>query len=274
MVISRKLKVGSLQEDAAAIKEMLGFAEETATKVRKIALDWFRHPLNIDTKADESPVTIADRSVEQAVRQAIKTRFPEHGILGEEYGTSHADAEFVWSIDPIDGTRSFISGSPLWGLLLALLHRGKPVLGIIDIPCTSERWVGAHERACTFSGEPCHTSRTESLDKAILYTTTPDIFQGAETEAFERLSRAAYLRRFGGDCYNYGLLASGHIDLVMEAGLQPYDYLAMAPVIEQAGGVITDWSGRALTMHSGGQVLASANPHLHARALALINAGG
>lgn len=254
----------------AILDEMLGFAEDIATQVRSIALDWFRKPLTIDTKADESPVTIADRSVEQAIRQAIAQRFPEHGILGEEYGLSHSEAEFVWSIDPIDGTRSFISGHPLWGSLLALLHRGKPVLGVIDIPSTGERWTGSVHRGSLFSGRPCRTRATRSLDEAILYTTTPDIFNDQELPAFERVSRAAHLRRFGGDCYNYGLLASGHIDLVLEAGLQPYDYLAMAPIIEQAGGIVTDWSGNALTMHSSGQVLASANPALHEQALALV----
>lgn len=257
--------------DHATLDAMLGFAEETATKVRAIALDWFRKPIAIDTKADESPVTIADRSVEQAIRRAIAERFPEHGILGEEYGLSHSDAEYVWSIDPIDGTRSFISGYPLWGSLLALLRHGKPVLGVIDIPCTGERWTGSIHRGSLFSGRPCRTRSTQSLGEAILYTTTPDIFGDGELQSFERLSRAVHLRRFGGDCYNYGLLASGHIDLVLEAGLQPYDYLAMAPIIEQAGGIVTDWSGNALSMHSSGQVLASANPALHEQALALVH---
>jgi histidinol phosphatase-like enzyme (inositol monophosphatase family) len=259
------------EEDAAVLDDMLGFAEETATRVRAIALNWFRKPLAIDTKADESPVTIADRSVEQAIRQAIAERFPEHGILGEEYGLSHSDAKYVWSIDPIDGTRSFISGYPLWGSLLALLREGKPVLGVIDIPCTGERWTGSIHRGSRFAGQPCRTRDTQSLADATLYATTPDIFHGAEIQAFERLSRAVHLRRFGGDCYNYGLLASGHIDLVLEAGLQPYDYLAMTPIIEQAGGIVTDWSGRALSMRSGGRVLASASRTLHEQALALVN---
>lgn len=272
MDISREFTVNRLQENSASINEMALFAQEIATDVRRIALKWFRRPLDIDTKADESPVTIADRAVEQALRDAISARFPEHGILGEEFGLNHVDAEFVWSIDPIDGTRSFISGSPLWGSLLALLHHGKPVIGLIDIPATSERWVGVDQSHCTFADKPCSTRKTSALANAILYSTTPDTFNETEAPIFEKLSRAVYLRRFGGDCYSYGLLASGHIDLVVEAGLQPYDYLALAPIIEQAGGVITDWSGRPLNMQSKGQVLASANPALHQKALALIQA--
>ena len=258
--------------DPAQLAEMGRYAEEIATEARQIALQWFRHPLAIDTKADESPVTIADREVEQALRRAIGRRYPGHGILGEEFGLDHTDAEFVWSIDPIDGTRSFISGNPLWGSLLALLHRGSPVFGLIDIPATGERWTGMQGRAATFGGQPCRTRDTATLHRAILYATAPEIFNAEEFRAFEKLTGSVYLRRYGGDCYSYGLLAAGHIDLVMEAGLQPYDYLALAPVITAAGGVITDWQGRPLHMGSGGQVLAAANPALHAQALERIGA--
>ena len=253
--------------DPSQLAEMGRYAEEIATEARQIALQWFRHPLAIDTKADESPVTIADREVEQALRRAIGRRYPGHGILGEEFGLDHTDAEFVWSIDPIDGTRSFISGNPLWGSLLALLHRGNPVFGLIDIPATGERWTGMQGRAATFGGQPCRTRDTATLDRAILYATAPEIFNAEEFRAFEKLTGSVYLRRYGGDCYSYGLLAAGHIDLVMEAGLQPYDYLALAPVITAAGGVITDWQGCPLHMGSGGQVLAAANAALHAQAL-------
>ncbi|MEO6985723.1 MAG: histidinol-phosphatase [Paralcaligenes sp.] len=264
--------MNNFQAEDASLAEMAHFAQEITTEVRQIALKWFRHPLTIDTKADESPVTIADRQVEQALRAAISRRYPQHGILGEEYGLDNTDAEFVWSIDPIDGTRSFISGHPLWGCLLALLHRGQPVLGLIDIPSTSERWLGVGQQPTVFAGQPCRTRGTTSLDSAILYSTTPDIFTGSEVRAFESLSQSVYLRRFGGDCYSYGMLASGHIDLVMEAGLQPYDYLAVAPIITGAGGIITDWKGEPLGLQSGGQVLASANAALHQQALARIAA--
>ncbi|VVD73250.1 histidinol-phosphate phosphatase [Pandoraea pneumonica] len=253
-----------------SLQALSDFAELLADEVRPLSLGWFRRRLDIDVKADESPVTIADRNVEQALRRRIAEQFPEHGILGEEFGAAHADAEFVWSIDPIDGTRSFISGFPLWGTLLAVTHRGTPVVGVIDMPVQAERWVGRLRQGAWLNGSACRTSDVTRLSDATVYATSPDIFQGAEADAFARLSHAVKTRRFGGDCYCYALLASGHIDLVMEASLQPYDYLALAPVIEAAGGVITDWDGRALTLNSRGRVLAAANAELHRAALAVI----
>lgn len=251
---------------------LAAFAVELAQAVRPISRRWFRHPLEIESKADLSPVTIADREIEQALRQRIAERFPLHGILGEEFGLAHGEAEYVWSIDPIDGTRSFISGYPLWGTLLALLHHGVPVLGVIDVPVLNECWVGVRGLGTHLNGEPCHTGARGNLSDATLYATTPDIFDAAELAVFDALSRRVGMRRFGGDCYSYALLAAGHVDLVMEAGLQPYDYLALAPVIEGAGGVITDWQGRALTLSSGSRVLAAANPELHRQALDVIRA--
>lgn len=253
-----------------SLQALSDFAETLADEVRPLSLGWFRRRLEIDLKADESPVTIADRNVEQALRRRIAERFPTHGILGEEFGSAHADAEFVWSIDPIDGTRSFITGFPLWGTLLAVLHRGSPVVGVIDMPVQAERWVGRYRQGAWLNGAACTTSKITRLSDATVYATSPDIFQGAEADAFARLSGAVRSRRFGGDCYAYALLASGHIDLVMEASLQPYDYLALAPVIEAAGGVITDWDGQPLTLHSRGRVIAAANAALHREALAVI----
>lgn len=259
----------------AAVTEYAAFAASLADAVRPLSLGWFRRRLAVDDKADESPVTIADREVETALREAIARRYPSHGIWGEEFGKQGVDAEFVWSVDPIDGTRSFITGHPLWGTLLALLHRGRPVVGVIDIPATGERWVGINDvaggvREARFGGAPCATSPVTALADATVYATSPDIFDADEAVRFEQLTKAVNRRRFGGDCYAYGLLASGHIELVMEAGLQTYDYLAVAPVIEAAGGVITDWEGKPLTLESQGRVLAAANAELHAAALACI----
>lgn len=255
--------------------EFAAFAATLADAVRPLSLGWFRRRLAVDDKADESPVTIADRQVETALREQIAARYPAHGIWGEEFGKLNPDAEYVWSVDPIDGTRSFITGHPLWGTLLALLHNGRPVVGVIDIPATGERWVGVNDTAAglceaRFDGHPCATSPVTSLAEATVYATSPDIFDAAEYAQFERLTKAVSRRRFGGDCYAYGLLASGHIELVMEAGLQTYDYLAVAPVIEAAGGIITDWDGQPLTLESQGRVLAAANAQLHAAALACI----
>ncbi|ODP32380.1 histidinol-phosphatase [Pandoraea sp. ISTKB] len=264
----------------AAVSEYAAFADFAASladAVRPLSLGWFRRRLAVDDKADESPVTIADREVETALREKIAERYPSHGIWGEEFGKRGVDAEFVWSVDPIDGTRSFITGHPLWGTLLALLHNGQPVVGLIDIPATGERWIGVNDvaagvREARFGTERCTTSPVTSLADATVYATSPDIFDAAEYARFDRLTKAVSRRRFGGDCYAYGLLASGHIELVMEAGLQTYDYLAVAPVIEAAGGVITDWDGKPLTLTSQGQVLAAANAELHAAALASIRA--
>ena len=262
----------SVAIDAGQLRDLAAFAESLATAVRPVSCRWFRHTLQVDTKADESPVTIADREVEAALRQRITARFPEHGILGEELGRSHVDAEYVWSLDPIDGTRSFISGHPLWGTLIALLHRGTPVLGVIDMPVLDERWVGIEGKPTRFNGAVCRTSAQRDLAQASLYSTSPDLFRNDGNAAFERLSQAVHMRRFGGDCYSYALLAAGHVDLVFETELQPYDYLALTPVIEGAGGTITDWSGAALGMGSDGRVLAAANAPLHAQALAVVGA--
>lgn len=252
---------------ADALLALSLFAQSLADQVRPVSRRWFRSALQVDLKADESPVTRADREVETALRRAINQHFPQHGIFGEEYGASQPDAEFTWSVDPIDGTRSFISGHPLWGTLLAALYRGKPVVGVIDIPMLNERWLGVQGAATLFNGEQCHTSDCTALARATLYTTSPDLFSGTDAKAFDALSHAVGMRRFGGDCYSYGLLASGHIDLVVEAGLQPYDYLALTPVIEGAGGIITDWAGQPLGLESQGRVVAAATPELHQQAI-------
>lgn len=247
-----------------------GLAHELADEARSLALRYFRTRLDIIDKADESPVTIADREVEAAMRKRIGARYPGHGIFGEEHGQAATDADFVWVLDPIDGTRSFISGSPLWGILIALLWRGRPVLGLIDAPVTGERWFGVAGQGTALNGVTARASRCETLADACLYATSPDIFDADGWERFERVRKQTRMRRFGGDCYSYGLLASGHIDLVIESGLQPYDYLATVTVLEQAGAVVTDWEGQPLTMASNGNVLAAATPALHAKALKVL----
>ncbi len=257
---------------AQQLAAYVAFAQTLADRVRPLSRKWFRHALTVDTKADESPVTQADREVEAALREAIASHHPDHGIFGEEFGASHTEAEFVWSLDPIDGTRAFISGNPLWGTLLALLHGGRPVLGLIDIPMLDERWVGAVQTPARLNGQACSTSGCAELADAILYATSPDIFTGGELGAFDVLAARTRMRRFGGDCYSYGLLASGHVDLVVEAGLQPYDYLALMPVIEGAGGVMTDWTGQPLGLGSQGRVIAAATPTLHRQAMQVLGA--
>jgi histidinol phosphatase-like enzyme (inositol monophosphatase family) len=247
--------------------EALDFAQDLAGQARSIALRWFRHRPAMEMKADASPVTVADREVEQFLRTEIHNRYPDHGLLGEEYGVEAGNAPILWCIDPIDGTRSFVSGNPLWGCLIAVLDEGEPVFGIVEIPCTRERWVGVRGRGAWLNGERCHTRTLDTLEASILYTTSPDTFAGEDARAFDRLSAQVHLRRFGGDCYAYAMLARGMIDLVVEVGLKPYDYLAVVPVIQEAGGVITDWQGRPLGTDSDGRVVAASNPTLHRLAL-------
>ncbi|YBV93965.1 histidinol-phosphatase (plasmid) [Phyllobacteriaceae bacterium JZ32] len=245
------------------------FAVELADTARPLALSYFRTPLDVISKVDESPVTIADRAIEKHLREMIETRFPDHGIYGEEFGVKEGNA-FTWVLDPIDGTKSFITGFPLFGTLISLTFEEKPFCGLIDVPATGERWLGQPGET-RFGGKPVRTSGCETLSGARFYTTSPDMFEGKEAECFERLSRATKLRRFGGDCYIYGLIASGHCDIALETGLQPYDYMALVPVVTGAGGSITDWQGNALSIHSDGRVLASASPKLHDEALSLLN---
>jgi inositol-phosphate phosphatase / L-galactose 1-phosphate phosphatase / histidinol-phosphatase len=234
------------------------------------SLRLFRTPLDVIAKADESPVTQADRAAETAMREILAAERPGDGIFGEEHGLERLEAERVWVLDPIDGTRSFITGSPLWGTLIALVRGGRVELGMIDMPVLGERWIGQAGRGAERNGQPVHAGACREVARARIVTTSPDIFDAAGWQAFDRLSRCCAMRRFGGDCYGYAQLAGGTIDLVVEAGLQPYDYLGPAGLIEAAGGVISDWQGRPLGIGSDGRVLAAATPELHRQALALL----
>ncbi|MEI4474107.1 histidinol-phosphatase [Frigidibacter sp. MR17.24] len=247
------------------------FAADVADGARAMALSYFRKPLEVDAKEDRSPVTVADREIEAFMRARIAESFPAHGVFGEEQDPERLDSPDVWVVDPIDGTKSFVTGHPLFGNLMALLREGRPFLGQIEMPALGERWQGVSGAPTLFNGAPCRTSDCRDLSAALAYTTDPMLFVDEDRRAYDALFGAVRLLRFGGDCYNYGLLASGHCDLVLEIGLQPYDYLPLVSVIEGAGGVITDWSGRALGLNSGGDVLASATPELHAQMLALLD---
>jgi len=215
-------------------------------------------------------VTVADRAAEEAMRVLIEARFPDHGIIGEEFGRVREDAEFVWVLDPIDGTKSFISGVPLFGTLIALTRAGHPILGIIDQPISHERWVGVVGHRTTLNGAAIRSRSCPGLAAATLFATTPDMFRGSDAEAFARASAAVKLTRFGADCYAFGLLAAGFIDLVLEASLKPYDFCAMVPIVEGAGGVATDWRGRSLDLASDGHILVAGDRSAHAAALALL----
>jgi len=238
----------------------------------EIIRPYFRKPLAVDDKADLSPVTVADRAAEQAMRSLIESRFPEHGIIGEEFGRVREHAEFVWVLDPIDGTKSFISGVPLFGTLIALARNRRPILGIIDQPISRERWVGIAERPTTLNGAAVRCRACPALTTATLFATTPDMFEEADADAFARVSIAVKLTRFGADCYAYGLVAAGLIDLVLEASLEPYDFCAMVPIVEGAGGIATDWRGAGLDLASDGRILVAGDRRIHRAALDLIGA--
>ncbi len=245
----------------------LNLASHLADVGGVIARKHFRSDVDIVDKADLSPVTVADLEIEAAMRPLIEEAFPEHGIFGEEHGKTRIDAEYVWVLDPIDGTQGFVTGKPLFGSLIALALNGKPVVGVIDAPATGERWIGAVKQPTTFDGQEVRSRKCRTLADAWLYATSPHMFEGESLAAFERLRGQVKKTNYGADCYAYGLLANGSVDLVCEASLQPYDFMALVPVIEGAGGVITDWEGRALGISSGDRVLAAGDATVHAAAL-------
>ncbi len=247
-------------------------AHRLADAAGAIARRYFRQPVDVDTKPDRTPVTVADREAEATMRAADRAAdFLTTAFSAKNMARSRADAPRVWVLDPIDGTKSFIAGIPLFGILIALVEDGAPVLGVIDQPISRERWLGAAGQATTRNGAPVRSRTCAAIAGASLYATSPDMFGGDEP-AFARLKSAVKTTRFGADCYAYAQLASGFIDLVVEADLKPYDYCALAPVITGAGGSITDWQGNALGLTSDGRVIAAGDPGLAAQARAVLAA--
>lgn len=258
---------------APAVPEaFIALAGRMADAARAAVMPHFRaRALAVDDKADSSPVTAADRECERTLRALVAREQPEHGVVGEEMAATRADAEWVWVIDPVDGTKAFVTGKPLFGTLIALLHRGRPLLGIIDHPAIGVRYVGIAGRPSTRNGQAIRVRACGALKDAWLYATTPEMFRpGAEAEAFARLKKKVKHPVFGAECLAYGLLAEGFVDLVCEATMKPVDYLPLVAVVEGAGGVITDWRGRPLALDSPGQVLAAGDPGRHKDALAVL----
>ena len=241
-------------------------ADAAGAVVRK----YYRVPLTVESKADASPVTVADREAEQALRAMIRAAYPEHGIEGEEFAGERADAEFVWRLDPIDGTKSFVIGRPLFGTLIALTRGDRPILGVIDQCILGERWLGVAGRGSTWNGTPIRVRACPTLGQAVLSVTSPQMFSAAERAVVARLESAVRFPVYGGDCYAYGLLAMGLIDLIVEADLDVHDFMALVPVIEGAGGIVTDWHGGALTSRSDGRIVAAGDPKVHESALKLL----
>jgi len=249
-----------------------------ADTARQETLPRFRKGGEVFNKAGIwfDPVTDADREAERAQRRMIEAVFPKHGIIGEEFGEERSDAEYRWVLDPVDGTRSFVCGLTSWTTLIAFEHYAKPIISVIDQPYTDERWIGANGK-CSFQRGAdktfVTTSDVKSLSKARLSTTDPRktaYFTSREAAAFDEVAKKAQLTRFGLDAYAYAVLASGQLDLVIEAGLQHYDWAALVPVVEGAGGIVTNWSGDPLGSDERGEVLAAATPELHAEVLALL----
>ena len=267
------LAVMTATPSSTEISDLTTFAEELADLSGKAILPHFREKILIHNKLGEGgfdPVTEADREAERVIRARIKLRFPSHGVMGEEYGHETGTSPYTWVVDPVDGTRAFMCGMAQWGTLIALNDGERPIVGVLDQPYTRERWVAsnghtrfrhAHGETLSLKTRPC-----SNLKEAVLSTTSPvGYFSDAEQKAFWALSAQARLTRFGGDCYAYGLLAMGFIDVIVESTLQPWDIQALIPIIENAGGVVTTWDGGPA--QDGGRVVACGDAKLHAAVL-------
>jgi histidinol phosphatase-like enzyme (inositol monophosphatase family) len=253
---------------------LLDAAHRLANAASSVTLLHFRTNAAADHKGGGQfdPVTAADKGAEAVIREILAREFPGHGIIGEEYGSVNESADYVWTLDPIDGTRAFILGLPTWGTLIGLQYQGQPLIGVMDQPFTGERfWNDA--RAAWHRGprglQRCETRRCSSLDSALLTATTPDMFAGEDEVRFNRLTKSVRMRRFGGDCYSYCMLALGHVDIVAEASLKPFDIAPLIPIVEKAGGVVASWNGGPA--REGGRCIACGDPSLLPSALTVLS---
>jgi myo-inositol-1(or 4)-monophosphatase len=258
-----------------ALVELEDFALELAHMAGGIAEAHFRQPITVENKGATKfdPVTNADRAIERVLRAAVVARYPDHGIVAEEEGERAPGGDYTWFIDPIDGTRAFMTGSPLWGTLIGLTRKGKPLFGVLAQPVLEEVFFGGPSGSWLIKAdgrERLRSRQCSSLETAVLASTHPDMFAGSKAAAFRALAARCLLHRFGGDCYNYAMLAAGHLDLVVESQLKPYDIVPLIPILEGAGCLVTDWRGGAPL--KGGDVVAAATRDLHRAALAVLAA--
>jgi len=252
------------------LSEIARFAASLTQISRPIINTWFRQLPDVERKDDASPVTIADKGVESSLRQAIAAAFPAHGIIGEEEGSAKGTSPYTWVIDPIDGTRAFSCGNPLFGTLIAVIHDSRPVIGLIDLPMLDATWIGVNGEPTRLNGTPVRVAETHSLADARIATTSASAL-AEDNPRFEKLSDTARVTSYGGDCTNYAHLAAGWCDLVAETHLKTYDIMATIPVIEGAGGVVTQWDGKAITIDDyDGTALASASRRLHDETMAIL----
>ncbi|MDB5630601.1 MAG: hisN [Tardiphaga sp.] len=263
------------ERSVVTVIDFTAFIERLATVSGETILPFFRTSLGIENKAIKSefdPVTEADRAAEAVMRRLIRENFPLHGIVGEEFGNERDDADYVWVLDPIDGTKSFISGFPIWGTLIALLHNGAPVYGMMHQPFIGERFSGDNGAAHYHGPSGLRkllVRRCASLEEAVMFTTSPLLMNASDRAAFERVQDNVRLSRYGGDCYSYCMLAAGHLDLVIETELKPYDIAALIPIVTGAGGIVTTWEGKPA--QGGGRIVAAGDARVHAAALEHLN---
>ncbi len=251
--------------------ELLSFAAEIADEGRSIIDESRRFAPKVDTKSDQSFVTATDRAVETRLRERISAAYPTHGILGEEFGSDGLDNEFVWVLDPIDGTAAFIAGIPVYGILIGVARAGRPWLGLVDFPATSERLTGVSGQWARHDGQPIRCRPCATIDNAYLTSSNPRFLSKEESVAVARLDSRVAFTQYGGSCYSYGCLARGRTDIAVDGSFDAYDLFAPAAIIEGAGGQVTDWSGERLHLSWKGGVLATGDKHIHEHALKLLN---
>lgn len=256
-------------------QEIINFANLLADTASEISKKYYRIANGEIAKEDDSPVTIADREIEEKIRELIFKKYPTHGIIGEEYGNHQEHQDYTWIIDPIDGTSSFIVGRPIFGNLISLTFKQNVILGIINQPINNERWLGIEGQGSWFNGNRIKTRNCQKIDDAVLSSSSPYFFKKENKIIFEEICKYTKYQKiggvvYGGDCYAYGCLASGFVDLIIEPELKIYDFASHIPIIKNAGGVITDWSGNDLKLESNTKLIASATPKLHDEVLKLI----
>jgi len=260
----------SAMASRSELDELRAFSERLAEASRGLIRESAGGAVQSQTKGDGSPVTAIDQGVEDRLREMIAEAYPDHGIIGEERGASFPERELVWALDPIDGTLPFLAGIPVYGTLIALLRNKAPLLGVIDMPATGERWIGCEGLPTTRNGAAVSVRPCEDLGQALLSTSNPDFYGEADAPALERLKAATRWTVYGGSCMAYAQIASGRIDVGIDVAFDPFDYLALVPVVEGAGGVISDWAGAPLTLDSGDRLIAAGDARIHDQALKIL----
>lgn len=252
------------------VNELIGFAEKLADCSRALLQPASRRERAVQVKQDASLVTETDLLIEARMREMIDAAYPHHGVLGEEHGTRDLDADFVWVLDPIDGTAAFVAGIPVYGTLIGLARNGHPYLGVIDHPATDERWVGISGQMAMLNGENVRVRPCDGVSRAFLTNSNPDFLSEDEGERFNAVKRRALYTQYGGSCYSYAMLATGRTDLAIDSGLDPFDVFAPAAIIEGAGGLVMDWNGGPLSLDWHGRVIAAGDEKCLAEARKLL----